>query len=250
MNWSYGVTTVQSRRADLLPRTLASLAAGGFDRPRIFVDGDWNLQGWSNEFRLPITCRYPMIHAYGNWLLAALELLIREPHADRYALFQDDLVTYKNLRQYLEKIEYPEPGYLNLYTWPSNQELCPRSRDGQQKIGFYKGYQSGKGAVALVFSNDALRRLLKSGHVINRLEHNTKIDDNTPRAWKCIDGGISDAMKSVGYAEYVHHPSLTQHTGELSAAANHKRVWSKSLATSFRGEDFDALQLLQEQVSR
>jgi hypothetical protein len=96
--WAYGVTTVPSRRNDLLPETLCSLCEAGFDAPRLFVDGDNDPKGWEREFGLETTCRYPTIRTHGNWILALSELFIREPHAERYALFQDDLITYRNLR--------------------------------------------------------------------------------------------------------------------------------------------------------
>src|SRR5688572_13834079 len=98
VRWAYGVTTVPKRRRDLLPRTLGSLAAGGFAAPWLFVDGCDELPGWRAEFVAPgraagVTCRYPLVRAYANWGLALGELWLRDPHADRYAVFQDDFVT-------------------------------------------------------------------------------------------------------------------------------------------------------------
>src|SRR5689334_3053216 len=105
MEWSVGVTTVPARAGVMLPRTLASLAAGGFDRPRLFVDGSDDVQSWKAMFRLPASCRWPRVKPFGNWVLALWELWLREPDADRWAIFQDDLVCVRNLRPYLESLE-------------------------------------------------------------------------------------------------------------------------------------------------
>lgn len=227
LTWAYGVTTVESRRGDLLPRTLASLAAAGFDKPHLFVDGGLDSASWQAEFKLDVTCRYPNVRTAGHWHLSAMELYLRNPNADRYALFQDDMVTYRNLRQYLEASSYPERGYCNLYTFPSNQKLA----NGRQ--GWYKSNQFGRGAVALVFDNTAVQTLLVHNHMVKRAK-----DAN--RGYKAIDGGIVTALAHAGYSEYVHNPSLVQHTGEKSSMGN----LPHQLAESFRGETFDAMELL------
>src|SRR5688572_9885654 len=102
LKWAYGITTVSQRRQKYLPTTLSSLQKAGFDKPVLFVDDCPNTALWRDEFKLEVVPRFPRIRTFGNWTLALLELTIREPYADRYALFQDDLVTYPHLRQYLE----------------------------------------------------------------------------------------------------------------------------------------------------
>jgi len=224
MKWSYGVTTVAERFEDLLPKTLASLATAGFDEPRLFIDGATevpdHLRHYDITYRPP-----PNIRTFGNWVLSAWELYLREPTADRYAIFQDDFVTYNNLRAYLERVEYPEKTYLNLYTFP--REHKERSK------GFYPSRQHGKGAVALVFSNEALRVLLATEHMVNR-------PLSAKRGWRAVDGGIVETMRKLGWREMVHNPSLVQHTGDISTMKN--RPHPK--APAFMGEDFDALDLL------
>lgn len=229
LRWSYGVTTVPSRREDLLPRTLASLRAAGFDAPRLFVDGleTFRAGDYEDRFGLPVTARWPEVRLYGNWYLALLELWIREPQADRFAIFQDDLVTYRNLRGYLDRAPYPPRGYLNLYTFPRNQKLCPEGH-----TGFYKSDQMGKGAVGLVFDREAVLTLLSSSHMAERPLH-------ADRGWRNIDGGVVEAMRKVCFVEYVHNPSLVQHTGQLSTYGG----MPHALAESFRGETYDALEM-------
>lgn len=227
--WAYGVTAVSSRLSSgLLERTLKSLSLGGFPEPRLFIDGIPNEALPDFASSLQVTCHNPPIRVYGNFHLGLSELFIRDPHADLYAMFQDDFVTYKNLRQYLEQCHYPNKGYWNLYTFPQNEK---------PQAGWYFSNQLGKGAVALVFSNEAVRALLTNSFWISRPAINHK-DPN--RKWKFVDGGIVEAMKQQGYKEYVHNPSLVQHTGTKSSLGNAKQ----ELARTFRGEDFDALRLI------
>lgn len=226
MKWSYGVTTVDRRCKDLLPRTLASLARAGFDRPHLFVDGPKDPAAYK-DFGLDCTFRQPKVRTAGHWALSIAELYVREPAAERYALFQDDLVTCRNLRAYLERRSYPPKGYCNLYTFPCNQQLCPKG-----VIGWHQSNQQGKGAVALVFSREALVTLLLQPHFVRRPQ--------TVRSWFSIDGGVVWALGKAGWREYVHNPSLVQHTGTLSTM----RGKHHPLAPSFPGEEFDALELL------
>lgn len=221
MKWAYGVTTVPARFEELLPRTLKSLSAAGFDSPRLFIDGIPHvvpeyLNGYRKTFR-------DKVRAFGNWVLAAWELYLHEPHAERFALFQDDFVAYKKLRDYLEQCEYPQQGYWNLYTFPQNE---------QRKSGWYPSNQRGLGAVALVFNNETLRTLLAQRHFVDRPLDAT-------RGHMFVDGGIIDSLSKVGWQEYVHGPSLVQHTGLKSSIG----IKIQPLSPSFLGEDFDASEL-------
>lgn len=226
MEWSYGVTSVASRAATLLPRTITSLAKAGFTEPRLFFDGlPGALPGEVNC--LPKTIRDTSVRTAGHWVLSAYELYLRNPQADRFAIFQDDLVTYLNLREYLERARYPEPGYLNLLTYPENHRLAPDAR------GWHLSNQLGRGATALVFNRPAITALLSQTYLVSRPQDKRK-------GWKSIDGGIVCALKNAGFKEYVHNPSLIQHTGEVSSMGN--RVLAP--ADTFMGEEFDALSLL------
>jgi hypothetical protein len=243
MKWTYAVTTCLRRLNTLLPRTLASLATGGFERPRVFADDVSHEEAASLERRLglPVTSRHPALLTSGHWILTLYELLIRDHTADRYAIFQDDLVTSKSLRAYLEATPYPERGYLNLYTFPSNQTYYP---PGRPQVGWFKSrpvdgnqpqFQTGRGALALVFSREAVITLLSARPLVEKAiaaEERTRI--------KRIDGGIVNAMNLCGWSEYVHDPSLVQHTGVISTIDNQPHPE----ATSFKGEDYDLMTLL------
>lgn len=231
MDWAYGVTTVPSRKGDLLPMTLASLKRAGFPCPRLFVDGCKDPAAY-DSFGLEVTTHFPSIRTAGNWILALWELLHRFPDADRFAIFQDDFVTYPNLRDYLEKCKYPERGYLNLITFPENQDFA------KGRLGWYQSTQTGRGAVALVFNLLATQTLLSSPHLPQRT-----CGAEIQRRHKRIDGGVVDAFRMANWQEYVHSPSLVDHRGTESTTSSGK--WH--VKTSFRGEAFDAIDLLKEQ---
>lgn len=228
MKWAYGLCTVPERRNTLLIQTLESLRIAGFDSPRLFIDGDsHDPNEWAKQFpNFGSTIRSPRIRAYGNWILGLAELWIRNPEAERFAMFQDDFVTVRNLREYLTRCPYPEKGYQNLYTFPSNQTLAKTE-------GWYPSNQFGRGAVALVFDRAATMALLQSQEMVERVQ-------DAQRGFKAIDGGVVHALKKKGIREYVHNPSLVQHTGLVSAIGNKKHP----LATSFRGEGWDCLEML------
>lgn len=271
MEWSYGVTTVDSRLKTYLPRTLASLDKAGFPNPRLFVDNfdaaDRNANFWREGFDTSI--RDTRIKTAGNWVLAAWELYIRSPRADRYAIFQDDVVFSAHLREYLEDLTWPPRGYLNLYTFPMNEPRSLLGRRGwrpkyyamypitPETIGIYPSNQKGKSACALVFDNSGLQTLLGSRYLVKRFQGG-KVDPETgvqrnPDGSKYIDGGIVTAMAKAGYTEFVHMPSLCQHIGvtldrtkllpgrlDPASSMGNKR---HGQAPSFRGEEFDARKL-------
>lgn len=247
LKWAVAVTTVPQRRDTLLPLTLASIKAAGFPDPRLCVDGTGS--GF-DHFGLDVTYRTERIHLHGNWVLAAMELFIRDPHADRYGIFQDDFVVYRNTRQYLDQCLYPLTGYLNLTTFDGRPGSSNEKVVRDKPVGWYeademlapKGYQAGRGAVALVFNRDALLVLLSSRHMIDRPIDQTLLKDSKLfRGQHLVDGGVVWAMNKAGWREYVHNPSLVCHTGGDASTMGHGKY---KLPQTWRGDDFDALSLL------
>ena len=219
--WSYGVTTVPERKSTLLPRTLESLKSAGFPSPRLFVDGVES--GYENA-----TYRWPRIGAFGNWWLGMVELYVRDPNADLYAMFQDDIVLCRNVREYIDGCDLPKKAYFNLMTFPEVQPFLA-------KPGWNRSSQKGLGAVALVFPKEVLLKLLEQrNHFIDRPMA------TNGRATRCIDGGIVDAMGQAGIREYVHSPSLVDHTGTVSVVVPgmERPPWWRG--HGFLGEQYDA----------
>jgi hypothetical protein len=221
--WSYGVITVPSRKNDLLPQTIDSLATAGFKHPRLFVESDVPVD--YSEYNLPNTIHCPSLHNpksnMGNWILALWELYLRKPNA----IFEDDIIASKNMRSYLEVCSYPDNGYWNLYTAPNNQTAeC-------QNSSWSRSSQKGKGALALVFNRLAVTMLLQQPYFISQPQ--------TVSGRGNLDGVIVTAFNNLGWSEYIHNPSLVQHVSAKSTMG-HSRYPS---APSFRGPDFDALSL-------
>lgn len=251
--WAYGVTTVGKaseqwakhgfktvqERGGLLQRTLASLRRTGFDTPHLFVDG---AEEGFKFLGLPTTYRNPAVLTWGNWFLSLGELVIREPFARWYAIFQDDIVTSTGLKEYIERSDLPADAYLNLYTAPVN-EGAAAGREGWYEAPVThvdvegRQLQGGQGALALVLPRDAALAILTSPHA------NRKALDPRPEfRHKKADGGVVTALNYAGWREWVHAPSLVQHTGIESSMGN----GIVPTSTTFRGEAFNLLSLLEK----
>lgn len=221
--WAYGITTVPERQYNYFPKTLESLKQAGFYSPTIFVDGP---NGDYAKYGLPIVFRHSKIRAYGHWFLTLVELWIRNPTATRFAIFQDDFVTYKNLRSYLESHRLPTNHYWNLYTFPQNEQL-------ESSRGWRLSNQRGRGAVALVFSVEVVMQLIGSQKMIEKPR-------NAKNPHRSIDGVIIDSLSLLGVKEMVHYPTLVQHIGDCSAIGNPQH----EKPGSWLGETYDATNLI------
>lgn len=209
MRWAYGIITVRERATTLLPDTIESLAAAGFDQPALFVDGPEGSQ-------------------LDNWRRALRSLVTDDPNASRYAVFEDDLIACLNLRCYLEAFDFPERGYWNLLT---HEGVLMTDAAGWQK-----STQRGKGAVGLVFDRAAVDVLLNCKDF-------WRFDSQGGR--KGADGLIVRTMRAHRFSEYIHNPGLIQHTGTLSAIRERvPRHPTYGRMKSFVGADFNAMELL------
>ncbi|MBU2051383.1 MAG: hypothetical protein KKH61_20740 [Gammaproteobacteria bacterium] len=179
------------------------------------------------RFGCEVTNRSPGIGAWGNWALGLLELRIRFPVAKRYAIFQDDLVCVRGLRDYLDRFR-PEHGYLNLYTVQQNADQRPEGFEH----GWYLSNQMGRGALALVLPHDAVDALLSDPAFARKAQ-----DCGHPASK--IDGTVAGCLKRAGWLEYVHYPSLVEHTGVKRSEIGHD-VGAYRMAPSFPGEETDA----------
>ena len=241
ITWSYGITTVPSRFDHLLPQTLRSLEAAGFDKPHLFIDGPIE-ERIVAPLQLPYTIHSKPMLPVGNFMTGLWGIYVADPRAAYYAMFQDDILAVHNLRQFLERSEYPKRGYLNLYTDRTNQQLIRSQR------GWHLSNQLCKGALALVFDRDTLVDLLSNHHMALKPQ-----DSTHNRSWKNLDGGVSESMRNAGYKEYVHNPSLVQHAGTVSTIGNNDPRTGKShypISSSFPGEAYDALNFLTDRNSQ
>lgn len=236
MRWACGVTTVPSRRQYPLTKTLESVKAAGFLDLHLFVDGDDNGRSWQREFGCNVTCRMPRVHTYANWILSLAELYCRNAFADRYAIFQDDVILCKGVSQYMEKAALGKH-YWNLYTHPRSEGL--KGWHEGDMISGGEPMQKGLGAAALVFTRDAVQLLLRSAHMVERPATKGVDPRGRPLANIKVDGAIVTVMNNNGYRELCHTPSLAQHIGLVSSMGSKRHAQ----AASFPGEHFDASRL-------
>ncbi len=228
MNWICGVTTVHERKA-VFEETLRGVKKAGFPDPYYFRDDE------------------PRLRPYGNWLVALLELWIRNPTADRYAVFQDDVLFYSGVREYLDSCAFPDFGYWNLYTaHVSNEDMLYGKPNGWHESALCdvnnKTLQVGKGALALVFSREGVLTLLTQRHVYARMQDSDK-------GHLSIDGAVVHSMNMAGWKEYIHKPTLVQHMCVPTTIERVNRagqiVRRKHVpAHTWKGEDFDARSLI------
>lgn len=234
MRWAYGITTVPERRHTTLPRTLASLACAGFDAPCLFIDGcdhSGVREHGYDQLGLKVVPRGERVYTVGNWVLALWQLYVTNPQADRFAIFQDDIICSRSIRDYLERIKWPDKSYYSLYSTPECEVRAPHGF-----TGFHSSMQLGKGALALVFTRDGAHTLLGSQGIAQK----PLIPGERGRT--SLDGAIVNAMKAAGYREMVHMPALVNHVGDVSTMGTNLSKCPKP--RSFRGEDFDCLTLL------
>ncbi len=147
MKWAYGITTVPERVSTLLPQTIASLATAGFDRPVLFVDGSIPEHG-----DLEVVC-HPRVGQLRNWM-QALFYLFTTRDADRYAIFEDDVLACRQLREYLERCP-PSKVYWNLITLDENRVHT------KDVPGWHESNQLGRSACGLVFDRATVDCLLR-----------------------------------------------------------------------------------------
>lgn len=215
MHWVVAMTTCEERVASgVTGESLKSLEQAGFPRSIVSLHVD----GLNKE----------AFGIVGNWILTAWEMYLRSPKADVYAIFQDDIICGKGLREYLDKtINVHRKAYHNLYTSSSNY-----SHLGIDK-GWCKSNQLGRGALGLVFSRAALTALLSSQEVVAKPQ--------TVRGTVGIDGAILHGMARAGFHEMVHNPSLVQHRGEVEST---KGGPIGRVSPCFPGEDFNLMELI------
>ena len=212
--WAVGITTAP-RAKPTLQATLTSLANAGWEGVQVFADGDCDVP---NGYL--VTRRQCAAGAFSNWLLGLTELVQRQPKATWYAMFQDDLVLCRGVRERVESLDWS--GVLSLY-----QSVHHRS----DKTRLYTGGRGFVGALGLVFDRETAHKLISSDLGVSHRLRRTRQND-----W--IDGAVGQWCKQNDVTLWIHGPSLCQHIGDTSTLGHSERPTEK-----FVGEDFDATTL-------
>lgn len=246
MNWKYAITSVPERWGTTLFATVRSLYRGGFQKPPVFVDSPADLlqprrlggtvvveaDGADNFYPVELIHATARAGCFGNWVRAATELYHSDPDADRYAIFQDDIVCGQNLRQWFDASPPPENAYANLCTYPENLIYKPGS------CWYPAPDRRGLGAQALVFSNAAMQALLNSPWLRSHPK-------DRHRGHRAVDGVVKTAMKDAGFTEFVHTPSPVKHCGQECSTLGTVR---QPETAAFVGADFDLMMCVKESV--
>jgi hypothetical protein len=210
MNWSYGVTTVPSRiKGGLLEKTLTSLNSSGLGSPLLFSDGLFSKLLISN-FPFYQWVTHPNLGATANWIVTLTYLYVKNPKADIYAIFEDDILCVPGIKEYVEHTGVPTKGYLNLLTHDENLvKLGPNPTEG-----WHLSNQKGRGAAGLVFSRQAVLDLISS----------EAFTGQTYQGKNSTDGMVYLGLAESKYQEWVHYPSLLQHVGVSTLGHNYGEV--------------------------
>lgn len=217
--------TTAPRKQSTFARSLGSVIAAGWQRPRIFAEAGAEIP---SEFaHLPITWRNPTAGCWPNYYLALHELLVREPDCDAYMLVQDDVIfcqgdEEENLREFLDASLWPgeRTGVVSLYT--SSAYATPvRGWHRMERKWVW-------GACALVFPRESLVHFLSHNAIRWRLEGKNG-------GLRNIDTVVGQWQAEHGRSVWFPSPSLAQHIGETST------LWQRARATGKRrARDFAA----------
>lgn len=200
LHWAVGLLTAP-RREPTIDRTLLSLTNAGFAHIHIFAEPD----SWiPEEYRhLPVTTHGRVLGNLGNFFTSLASLLMLEPHADCYALFQDDVEAADGLRDWCDAQFWPHGvGLVSLYT--CGVQHAEHAGWRILRAGMHHTF----GGLAFVFRRDVLKEFLSDGRLLDFRQGGFRAGD---------DGVVGEwATRSrVGIA--YHTPSLVAHVGAVSS---------------------------------
>ncbi|WP_166822126.1 hypothetical protein [Thalassoroseus pseudoceratinae] len=148
---------------------------------------------------------------------------MKDPNADAYLMLQDDAVLYdkENLREWLETILWPGPNIAAISLYCS-------SAYNRFVAGWHQSHtQWTWGALAFVFPNQAVRRILADASIVDHC-FQTKRQAN-------IDVAIGRWARQHKLDIYYPNPSLVQHIGESSTIWPTANTRGKRRANWFAG---------------
>ena len=221
--WAVGVT-VAPRKNPTFERCYESFLEAGF-KPQIFKEPGVSLD--PKFFKYGVTERPRRLGAWNNWLSSLYELRQKNPNADAYAIFQDDVMLCRDIKTYLEQELWPSSftAFVSVFT-PNHYRGNSVWNPIDQGVNLWM-------AQTFIFPPLAVDSILR--HPIIR---GWKGDKN-------IDSKIGEWARNIGMLPYYHTPSLGQHVGHDST------IWGEELpamgdrsASDFVGESFSAMQLL------
>lgn len=180
------VTTCRRNGVSYLEDTLRSLRAAGFE-PQVMLDHE--LKGCYRNFKDAL------------WFAS-------QGDPDAVVVFQDDIEVSLGLREWLESNLWPEPpediGVVSLYTSGVHDQPV----DGWHELDLvvqeegHLPWGKAYGALANLFPIESARKLLRDNPRPELLNGNERI--------------VAEWCANQGLSFWMHSPSMTKHTGEVS----------------------------------
>jgi len=203
MKCTVGITA-GDRESPTLGQTIASLRDAGFESPRIFADGSFDIPS-----NLEVSVRSPSVGGWPNFWLALTEMVARSPSSDLFLIVQDDVVFSKGVFDYLAAAKFPdECGVVSLF--------CPKCSNAQ--FGWHP-FPTGFGmasAQALAFPREMAFQFLADPWTVNYRRSAPKSKHFRGDGLHHIDGVVGQWCRLNDKAAYTHSPSLSQHIGRDS----------------------------------
>lgn len=191
--WASAMLTAP-RLVSTIQKSYDSLGQAGFDDLLIFAEPGSLLPANARSDR--IVLRENRLGNIRNFYDALCTLWTRQPEADAYVVFQDDVIAAEGLRVWCETQLWPQDcGVVSLFT----PRIHTTSEAGWSVLS--PGFHRVCGAQGLVFRRDLLEQFLSDPRVLKEVERRQHCDDAVVAAWLGRNG--------LGLA--YHSPSLLQH---------------------------------------
>ncbi len=203
--WAVGLTTAP-RAKSTVARCLQSLHAAGFF-PTVFAE-----PGSAIGLNAPTVWRTERLGCWRNYVQTLRDLLAMNPDAEAIAIFQDDVIACKDLREFAEHDLWPSlrTGVVSMYS--------PEEYEGGGAVGIDKRGHMVLGLCACVFPRAVAQRLVTPEFATDwRGCHapNGRVDE--PHLKKAADKWVAECIAKMGLDVHHYRPSLVQHIDAPSA---------------------------------
>ena len=215
MKWAVGVITAPRKQGCYLERTLNSICKAGWQGLVLFAEPGSPIPA---SYQGDVVSRPKLFGDWTNWATGLYELLLSEPDAAYFAMFEDDVVVCRGAKSYLE---YAIPcledfASLSIYTPPVCHRKCQ---------GFYNNCRGWDtiGTQTVIMTHESVIRFF-SDYQVQSHRFSKVGDPGTPYCFIDafpVGNTVKDAV--IGrWAEksklpvFYHTPSLAQHIGAES----------------------------------
>jgi hypothetical protein len=212
LSWMVGITTAPRRRPTIR-YCIDSLRRSGWPRAFVFADGCEPHDGRDIPEGKEITwiSRSTNVGGWSNFVLAAQELVHRNPDADGYLMLQDDalLARYSGLRSYVDRVMRTIGAGSIASLYCCDIDLKPSCGWDRSTLAMQRGAQG------FAFGGEAMRRFV-ADPITRPWEGPWHNNGARPLEQRGIDGNIGRWAYQRGVPLWLPTPSLIWHLGETS----------------------------------